>query len=212
MNLRAIVFATMGFSVAVYGQNPITADSPYQTRYASNLTVADSVINLSNTGAHGASLGAGFSAAVSGSICVNVYAFAADEEMVSCCSCPVTPNGLVALSVQKDILNNSLTGRGTSSLAIALVATAPVASSCTNSAAVQGTLVPGMTAWLHAEAAPVAGTCTGGTETPFTPSTLSAAEFSRLTNLCSFVQAQGSGFGICNSCEQTGLGAAASNQ
>ena len=213
MNFRKSVFAAMLISVAAYAQNPITADSPYQTRYVSNLANADSVINLSNTGAIGAGLGSGFTANVTGAICANVYAFAADEEIVSCCSCPVTPNGVVGLSVQKDILANTLSGRAApTSLAIALVATAPVAGSCANSAATLGTLVPGMTAWLHAEAAPAAGTCTGGTETAFTPSTLNALEFNRLTNLCAFIQAQGSTFGICNSCELTGLGAASSNQ
>jgi hypothetical protein len=33
-----------------------------------------------------------------------------------------------------------------------------------------------------------------------------------LANTCAFIQAQGSTFGICNSCELAGLGASASNQ
>ena len=43
-------------------------------RYFSNLDVGDSVINIANTGANAA-----------GSICVNVYAFAPDEQEISCC-------------------------------------------------------------------------------------------------------------------------------
>jgi hypothetical protein len=213
LNLRTLVLATTALSVVAFAQNPITADSPYQTHYASNLNNADSVINLSNTGASGAGFGSGFTANITGTICVNTYVFAPDEEILACCSCPVTPNGLVALSVQNDLLNNTLSGRANpSSLLIALTATVPVTNSCNNSAAAPGALAIGMTAWLHAQAASAGGTCTGGTETPFIPSTLSAAELNRLTGLCTFAILQGTGFGICNSCELHGLGAAASNQ
>jgi hypothetical protein len=213
MNLRIFLFATIALSAAAFAQNPITADAPYQTHYASNLANADSVINLSNTGASGATLASGFAATISGSICVNTYVFAPDEELLSCCSCPVTPNGLVSLSAQKDLLNNTLSGRAApTSIEIVLLSTLPVSGSRANSAAVAGTLATGMTAWLHAEAAATGGTCSGGTETPFIPSTLSAGEYARLTTLCSFAVVQGSGFGICNSCELNELGAASSNQ
>ena len=85
-------------------------DSPFQIRYAANLTSGDSVINITNTGANGASLnGPGFGGAA-GNVCVNVYAFSPDEQLVSCCSCLITPNGLVSLSVNSDLISNTLTG------------------------------------------------------------------------------------------------------
>src|SRR3954452_20623435 len=103
VKLRNILFVTMATAVAAFAQNPITADSPYQIRYASNLTIGDSVVNISNTGARGGvTLQSGTSAGVGGSICANVFIFQPDEEVVSCCSCPVTPNGLVSLSAQRD--------------------------------------------------------------------------------------------------------------
>ena len=46
------------------------------------------------------------------------------------------------------------------------------------------------------------------TETQFAPATLSAGEYSRLTQLCTFINANGSGFGICRSCRLGGLGGA----
>lgn len=218
MNLPTIKFQTLILAatlipVAAYAQNPMTTDSPYQIRYISNLSAADSVINITNTGASGANLGSGSAATIAGSICANVYAFAADEEIVSCCSCPVTPNGVVSLSAQSSILGNALSGRlASTTLAVALVSTLPVGGSCASSAATKGTLAPGMLAWLHAEAPSTATTCNGGTETSFAPATLIANEYTRLTSLCSFIQVQGSGYGICSSCQVQALGATASIQ
>ena len=206
MHLRTFVFAALACATVAMAQNPITADSPYQTRYASNLNIGDSVINISNTGARGAGLAAGTSAATTGAICVNVYAFSPDEQMISCCSCPVTPNGLVNLSARNDLISNTLTPAVPTSIVVKLLATVPVGGSCTNSAGAPGATTPGMVAWgttLHQT--PTAGQY-AVTETEFTPSTLSAGEFSRLTALCTFIQANGSGFGICRSCRLGGLG------
>jgi hypothetical protein len=50
------------------------------------------------------------------------------------------------------------------------------------------------------------------TETPFTTAAINIYEFERLSNLCAFNLAQGSTYGICNSCELAGQGASASNQ
>ena len=202
---RLFVFAVI-VATAAFAQ---TADGPYQVRYASNLNIGESVINITNTGAIGAGLQSGTSASTTGAICVNVYAFSPDEQMVSCCSCPVTPNGLVSLGAQRDLISNTLTPAVPTSITIKLLATVPVGGSCNNSAAavVANELAPGMAAWgttLHAGVG-------GGyevTETAFTPATLSAGELFRLGTLCNFILANGSGFGVCRSCRLGGLGAA----
>jgi hypothetical protein len=214
-HLRTLVLTTLATAAAAFAQNPITADSPYQVRYASNLAIGDSFVNISNTGARGGvTLQSGTSASIGGSICANVFVFTPDEEIVSCCSCPVTPNGLVSLSAQKDLISNPLTRGTPTSIVIKLVATVPVGGSCNNSAAgvTTETLSNGMVAWgttLHSNTSAAAGTY-NTTETAFTPSTLSASELTRLGSTCSFVIAQGSGFGVCNSCRLGGLGGAAS--
>ena len=69
-HLPTLLFATFACVVG-YAQKPITADSPYHVTYASNLTIGDSVINITNTGAFGAGLGSGTTASVTGSICAN---------------------------------------------------------------------------------------------------------------------------------------------
>jgi hypothetical protein len=213
MHLTKLIFATTALAAVAVAQNPITADSPFQVRYASNLTVGDSVINITNTGANGASLfGPGFGGAV-GNICVNVYAFSPDEQLVSCCSCLVTPDGLVSLSVVNDLISNTLTGVRPSSVVVKLISTLAggngSGTSCTNSAATGGALATGLAAWgttIHASAAGFATT-----ETAFTPSTLSAGELASVTNRCTNIIGNGSSFGICRSCRAGGLGAARSN-
>ena len=219
MQVLKLIFATLACSTIVLAQNPVAADSPYQVGYASNLNVGDSVINITNSGARGAGLFAGTSASTTGAICVNVYAFAPEEQMISCCSCPVTPNGLVSLSVRNNLISNTLTGARPTSIVVKLLATVPVAGSCVNSATTPvasspteastgaTTFASGMAAWgttLHAT--PTAGTYSVS-ETAFTPATPSAGELMRLGNLCTFINANGSGSGICRSCPLGGLGA-----
>ncbi len=214
----SLILAAMTFSMAAFSQ-----DGSFQIRYAANLTSGDSVINLTNTGANGASLnGPGFGGAV-GNICVNVYAFSPDEQLISCCSCLITPNGLASLSVNGDLVSNTLTGVRPNSVVVKLVSTlaggsgASAGASCTNSAALAGNpgvagapgpfpIVPGMLAWgttIHA--APVAGTF-AVTETAFSNATLSEAERASITNRCVNIIGNGSTFGICRSCRVGGLG------
>jgi hypothetical protein len=229
--LRLLILATAVVSADSFAQTPIaSADGPFQIRYAANVTVGDSYVDISNDGASMSTttiMAATNSLAVSGSLCVNAYAIAPDEEILSCCSCPITPNGLVSLSVQKDMLNNSLSGRpNPTSIVIKLVATAPpgagvgtTSNPCGTSAALVGSggvsLANGMVAWgtsLHANTSTTTPTY-ALTETPFTVGAPNAAELARLGQECSFIMSgQGSSFGICNSCELAGLGASTSNQ
>ena len=154
------------------------ADTPYQVRYAANLDVNDSFVNITNTGA---------SSTVAfpqqnGALCANVYAFNPAGQMISCCGCYVPPDGLVSLSVRNDIWP------GTSfptSLTVKIMATSQgAATSAANCAASPGTvgtgpnvLATGLTAWMTT-------THSNQTETAFTPSTLSAAELTVLDNVC----------------------------
>ena len=174
----------------------VTLDAPFQTAYAANLNIGDSVLYITNTGARGAGLGSGTSAAVTGSICVNVYAFSPDEPMITCCVCPVTPNGLISISVNRDLLSNALTPVVPTSIVIKLLATPPVNGTCSY-ATVNTPLSGGLAAYrttLHTT--PDGGYAT--TAVPFLPATLSQGELQRLEFLCTFMRANGSGFGVCS--------------
>lgn len=202
---KALIAVVLITSIGVLAQNPVTADSPFQVRYAANLNQGDSFIDISNSGASG------------GNICTNVYTFSPDEQLVSCCSCVVTPNALVSLSVKNDLISNTLTPAVPTSVVVKLLAT--TGGAC--NAAVPGALTAGMLAWGTTYRqitktvttpspywwvpATTTTTVTGfTTETEFTPATLSAFELSRISGLCANIQANGSGYGICRSCRLGG--------
>ncbi len=118
MKLRYLsIFAAMMLcSVAAFAQ---AQDGPFQVRYASNLPVGDSVINATNTGA---SSTVAFPTQ-NGNICMNVYTFSPDEQLISCCTCPITPDGLVSLSARNDLISNTLTPGVPTSIVVKLLAT-----------------------------------------------------------------------------------------
>jgi hypothetical protein len=191
------------------------ADS-FQVRYTSNLNIGDSYIDLTNTGASSTAAQAQpvpkAQVNVDGSICVNIYAFAADEQEVSCCSCLVTPNGLYSLSVKNALLNSVLTPSVTNELAIKLISTVPasktdkvsglITQTCNpatiatapSTGIAPGSLSNGLLAWgttLHA--ASTTPVSYGIAETRFIPGTLSPAELQRDVQECQFIQILGSG-------------------
>ena len=166
----------------------------FQVNYASNLDKGDSGINVTNAG-------------TTGNICVNVYAFSPDEQLIDCCACNVTPGGLVSLSANQDLISNTLTPAHPTSVVVKLLATESTVV-CDASSPNPASLGLGMLAWgtnLHA-VSPSPLTL-GVTENKFSSSGLSAAELTRITSLCGFIEANGSGFGICRSCRLGAQGA-----
>jgi hypothetical protein len=237
MKMRNVLLVALFCTAVALAQNPITADSPFQVSYAANPSVGESYINIINTGANGASLlGPGFGGAA-GNICVNVYAFAPDEQEISCCSCLLTPNAVANLGVNRDLTANTLTGVMPDSVVIKLLATLAggdgTGTSCTNSAAVtiitadNTAATPLSHTKLRANLAqpndPLAflptgmvaygttpqpvGTAYSAVEHTFVPSTLSVAEYASITGRCASILGNGSTWGICNSCRAGALGA-----
>lgn len=212
MHFRNVLLVALALAAVAFAQNPITADSPFQVRYAANPAAGESWINIVNTGANGAPLlGPGFGGAA-GNICANVYAFSPDEQLISCCSCLITPNGVVNLGVNRDLTIKTLTGVVPSSVVVKVLSTLAGtggtggSTACNNSAATvtTATIVGGMAVWgttLHAQGAGFATT-----ETAFTPATLSAGELASIGGRCSAILGNGSGFGVCLSCRAGALG------
>ena len=166
---------------------------------ADNLLSGDSVVNLTNAGTRN-----GFDP--DGGICANVYAFDPSEEMVACCACYVSPDGLRSLSVKQDVVNRTLTPGMPAGVTIKLLASTPLANStCDPTSAAPGNLEAGMRSWgtsLHLNTPAVQYQVT---ENPGSFVRLSTSELTKLTTFCGFIKANGSGFGICNACLLGGL-------
>jgi hypothetical protein len=180
---------------------PITVGAVFGIHYSSNLNIGDSFVNLTNSGVTVAN-------GTSQNLCANLYTFDPEEELISCCTCSVTPNALQSLSVQQSLISKPLTPAIPTSVVIKVVTT--VDATC--NAATATTLAPGLLAWgtsLHQNTS-TAAVSYSVTETAFSQASLSLAEFTHLTSTCGFIQSNGSGFGICKGCNAGGLGAGTS--
>ena len=205
--LLSTVALAQNYYVNSHGQQA-PADA-YQVRYAANLAAGDSVVNLTNAGTKG-----GYDS--NGDICANVYVFADDQQLIACCACPLTPNHLQHLSVNGDLVSNTLTPGKPADVTIALVATEqhgtcdPANLNGIQDADGRGfdvDFAEGLRAWgttLHA--APGGGYTVS--ETEFSQASLSDSELDKMVSYCGFIKADGSGYGICNSCTLGAAGAA----
>jgi hypothetical protein len=218
----SLVLATLALSTVAFAQ---TQDGFYQIGYAANLNIGDSVVNLSNDGAQGGVFNGIFPTA--GNLCVNTYVFDPQEEEIGCCACLVTPNGLNSLSAKSDLISNNLTPAVPTSIVIKLIASRPgtdktgALTVCNPATAGQTAAFPlevGMLAWgstLEPNSTPgtynaVSVRYLNGTVAPGTipgPS-VTGTELAGVTALCNFIQANGTGFGICKSCRLGALGGA----
>jgi len=191
------LLATSAFGQAIAGSPP---DS-FQVRYASNLNIGDSVVNITNAGTANTAAGA------LQNLCANVYTFSPDEQLISCCACLVTPNALMSLSARADLISNTLTPAVPTSIVVKVIATTATGT-CNAATVTAAALAPGLRAWgttIHA--APTTPVTYQVTETSFREAGLSAGELARATSFCGFIQANGSGFGICRSCRLGGQSA-----
>jgi hypothetical protein len=148
-------------------------------------------------------------------MCVNVYTFDPAEEMVSCCACLLTPNSLKALSVDNDLLSNPLTLGIPDSVVIKLLATIPNGNTCNPAGPFQanpvrpanpGDFEEGLRGWVSSLHQNTQSSAYQTTERMFQDVRLSFSELNKLMSNCNFIQANGSGFGICKSCREGGLG------
>ena len=164
----------------------VTPNATGYVRYAANLNIGDSAIHLTNDGASG------------GDICANVYTFSPDQQVVACCACLITPNGLATLSAQHDLIANPLTPSVPNAIVIKLIATAPAGGVC--NPAVSSSIVSGLDAWgttLHAAPSPPTYRVTEG---PFSAVTLSGSEISKDVSYCAYIQDLRGTPRICTSC------------
>jgi len=177
--------------VTAFGQ----VQDVYQTTYFdTNLSsdAYDATIRIINPGLTGSP----FSGA-QGTLCASIFVFDADETMAECCSCPVTANGLLTLSVQS-LTENPLTVtpfRGV----IKLVSSIPTPL-CDPTVLTPTPDLRAFATHLHRSE----NYKYFVTEEEFAPSPLGTSELSDLGKICAFLRYLGTGRGRCDYvCEQT---------
>ncbi len=163
----------------------------YQLNYYSNrnnAANADQTVRVVNPGTVGTPISAGH-----GTICADVYVFDATQEMIECCSCPITANGLLELSILNDLTQNPLTGfPAPGSGVIKIVSDSR--QNCNETAPIP---TPTLIAWGTHVQQPILGTFVT-TEDEFASAPLADAELGFLGQACAFVQYLGSGKGHCS--------------
>jgi hypothetical protein len=147
--------------------------------------ISDGAVRITNVGTSG------------GNLCADIYVFDPYQELAECCSCKITPDGLLTLSVSDNLTANTLTGVPLSSGVIKIVS-----SSTCNATAPKP--APGIRAWGTHIQLGISATFVE-TETEFLDAGLSAVELSRLGSECSGVQLIGSGHGKCSCGGGTGI-------
>lgn len=192
-----------GISAKAHAQ---AVDTPYQVKILASSSQVDAVISVVNDGARGASNTPGNTAAVTGAICANFFAYSStDGSLISCCSCPVGPNAARILSVNTDFIPVPTASKIPTRTVVKLIATVPAGGSCNNSAGTvtSGTLTIGLLAW-GTSALPLLQvnpqlSIHQQSESSFSPATLSAGEFAKLGNQCAFYNGNGPDR-VCPSC------------
>ena len=169
----------------------------YQVNYFSNnagpTSNPDQFVRIINTGQIGSPID---SATAHGTICADIYVFDANQEMLECCSCPISANGLLSLSVGRQLAASPLTNVNPTSGVIKIVADAGAAPAVCTATTIVNPVVGGLRAFgTHVQL--------GGqiTETVFQVAPLRTGpgtEGDFLGMACSFVLYLGSGRGQCS--------------
>ena len=107
MKKLSVFFVLLALAaIPALAQGPVTG--PYLVSYFNtNAPGANELqdIRLVNFGAGGTPLSSPV-----GDVCANIYVFDANQEMVECCSCRITPNGVIRLSVGYGLTSSPVTG------------------------------------------------------------------------------------------------------
>ena len=154
----------------------------------------DQFVNIINPGTIGSPMLE--STAGGGILCANLYVFDRNEELAECCSCKISADGLLTLSVNVNLTANPLTGVAPNAGVIKMVSTTPVNGVC-DAEAPFTTLADTLLGWGTHLQMPVTGTYVT-TEGQFQFSPLSAAEATFLPTACNFAAYLGSGKGVCS--------------
>ena len=156
--------------------------------------------------------------ALNGDICANIYVFNDVQEMQECCSCDLSPNALLTLSTINNFTSNPLISSESLEAGVIKIVGVPPQSvgpgetSICPTSETFPTPEEGLHAWTnHTESmasnqagfTPPFGFVTSTSVEEFRHSELDAGELSTLYSECAFINAHGSGHGICTCTQPT---------
>ncbi|HMK28548.1 MAG TPA: hypothetical protein VK473_02615 [Terriglobales bacterium] len=167
----------------------------YQVNYFSNRyygtqgnVYLDQTVRIINPGEQGTPL-----VKSQGTVCADIYVFDDTQEMSECCSCPITANGLLTLSVNWELTGNPLTGFPPPTDGVIKL----VSDNGANCDPTSPVPTVDLRAWSTHLQKPD-GSRLVITETEFQFAALQQDELQFLGLACSFVQYLGSGRGVCS--------------
>ncbi len=160
----------------------LTVQPLFTVAYFDATSGIDSTIRITNPATTGQSL------------CAMVYVFDHDQQMSECCGCAISQDGLLTLSLNKNLLSNPLTGVLSKSGTVVLVAADQTSNASCNASVITpaGTVI----AWATHLPQSSSGQMSSAEE-PFSSSPLSATLSTALQAQCAFIQQLGSGQGQC---------------
>jgi len=172
------VLGAMLSSSVIWAQTAPPADT-LKVNYFSNANLGypSATVYVSNPGTNAPA-----------SICAMIYVVDPSQELRECCGCAISPDGLLTLSVDGNLTNNSNTPGALTSGTVKIISSTG-APTC-NPAKIVPT--PAVRAWgTHIQTNGVL------TETDAQDATLSSSEVSHLASLCNSIIKNSSGYGIC---------------
>ena len=148
-------------------------DSYFLTYFSNNVTNApDETVRLINDGFTEATIYADF------------YVFDDSEELTECCSCAITPDGLLSESVRSNLTANPITGIKPTRGVIKVIASTPPGAAAPGGPATGVNPTPGLHGWAtHAQKLASGYDLTEG---ELADGVLSASEEALLEELCMF--------------------------
>ena len=197
MRFKSLVFGAMAAAlILALGSTTAVAQTGFDDVYAvghyANAHVAgapDGVLRLVNDGTLS-------DASPDGDLCASIYVFDASEQLAECCSCKITPNGILSLSVNNNLTKNPLTPKVPPRGVIKDVSSTPDERTKKCDATTFHEQ-EGIRGWItHPQKG--TGTGFGLTEEELMDSFLSTAEANDLAEDCKVLVELGSGHGICS--------------
>jgi hypothetical protein len=191
MMFKSLAFGAMAAALilAMGSTTAVAQDNIFALSYFSNAHVAtapDAALRLVNDGTVSDSSPAG-------DLCASIYVFDSAEQLNECCSCRITPNGILSLSVNTNLTSNTLTGKIPTRGIVKVVSSKLSGGSCDAKVVAPQT---GIRGWLaHVQRGAGAYVLT---EEELLDSTYGSSESADLAEDCTVLTELGSGAGICS--------------